>query len=159
MHVHTHKHRHTSYTHMCTCVGWFPVPLLTLLHTTWPFYWTLTLVYYTTRSTMMFIFTIHNTDVLYICNCNAYCPDFTTRYNRTIQHTLCVWFNLACIPNDMLSRYRYVVLKTVASWEMIGSAFYRKETKPAKIAKYNQLCSATMSFILKYKLTVNSLCA
>lgn len=55
IYIYTHTFtytKHNSYTCICTCVGWFPVPLLTLLlHTTWPFYWTLTLIYYTQRST------------------------------------------------------------------------------------------------------------
>jgi hypothetical protein len=143
--MYTHRHTHINTdthhnTHMCTCVGWFPVPLLTLLHTTWPFYWTLTLVYYTQRVRRRCLYLqFINTDVLCICNCNACCPEFIARSDRTIWHTSCVRFNLvAFISNDMPFRYRYVVLKTVASWEMIGSAFCRKETKsPQKIARYN----------------------
>jgi len=117
MYVHiTHIHSQTRNIHdtrICTCVGWFPVPLLTLLlHTTWPFYWTLTLVYYTQRSTTMFIFTIHNTDVLCICNCNACCPESVAMSLGPVGRThvcharfnlVAFIFNMICFPGtDML---------------------------------------------------------
>lgn len=142
IHTHVHTHTYTLYTRICTCVGWFPVPLLTLLlHTTWPFYWTLTLVYYTQRSTTMFIFTIHNTDVLYICNCNACCFQFVVAPLGPVR----VRFKISWLTifNDMPSRYRYVVLKTVASWEIIGSEFCRKgpSSHSCEIEKLTVLCN------------------
>jgi len=52
----------------------------------------------------------------------------------------------------MLSRYRYVVLKTVASWEIIESMFCGKELSPQKLQNSTILFSTEMQIVCEYNL-------
>jgi len=86
---------------------------------------------HTTFEKTMFIFTIHIIPMSYV-SVTAMHVVLSLSSLGPIGR-IYIYIYTSCTTSflmNMLSRYRYVVLKTVASWEIIGSAFCRKGLSP-----------------------------